>query len=193
LPSASVFNSIMDKITHNRLLRSHRNRLFNHAWYCLRDEHAAEDVIQDAFLRLWQSKPSVKPEAAGAWLMKVVHNLCIDSMRRQKTQRKNFGVPVTDQYDNLATSAGSSWDPEQNLHLDDRQRMLLEAMETLKPETRSILLMHYFQGLTLAQISGSTGKSISALKVQFHRARKALRLVLDELATPKVSQQRGTG
>jgi RNA polymerase sigma-70 factor, ECF subfamily len=183
----------MDKRTHNRLLSSHRNRLFNHAWYCLRDEHAAEDVLQDAFLRLWQSKPPVQPEAAGTWLTKVVHNLCIDAMRRQKSQRKNFGVPVTDHYEHLATSAESSWNPERNLHLDDRQRLLLEAMDTLKPETRSILLMHYFQGLTLAQISKATGKSVSALKVQFHRARKSLRVVLDQLVTPNVSQQRGIG
>ncbi len=183
----------MDKLTHNKLLSSHRHRLFNHAWYCLRDEHAAEDVVQDAFLRLWQSRPPVKPEAAGSWLMKVVHNLCIDSMRRQKSQRKNFGVPVTDQYEHLSTSPDSTWNPEHSLHLDDRQRLLLEAMKTLKPETHSILLMHYFQGLTLAQISAATGKSVSALKVQFHRARKSLRVVLDELSCPKVSQQRGTG
>lgn len=183
----------MDKITHNRLLRSHRSRLLSHARYCLRDEHAAEDVIQDAFLRLWQSDPAVKPEASGTWLMKVVHNLCIDSMRRQKAQRRNFGIPVTDQYEHLATSENSTWDPERNLHLDDRQRILLQAMETLKPETKSILLMHYFQGLTMAQISDATGKSVSALKVQFHRARKSLRLVLDELRAPNTAQQRGMG
>ncbi len=125
--------------------------------------------------------------------MKVVHNLCIDSARRKKSLHKNFGVPVTDQYEHLATSAESVWNPERDLHLNDRQRLLLQAMETLKPETRSIMLMHYFQGLTLAQISASTGKSVSALKVQFHRARKSLRVVLDELRSPKISQQRGTG
>jgi RNA polymerase sigma-70 factor (ECF subfamily) len=63
-------------------------------------------------------------------------------------------------------------------------------MSTLQEETRSVMLMHYFQGLRLQDIAQALGKNTSTVKVQIHRARKALRLVLEGgLDTPLASKQ----
>jgi len=160
------------------ILRLHRDRVFSYALYYLRDRDDAEDVTQDAFLRLWQKRREVDPQRTEAWLVRVAHNLCIDRTRRLKTVRKRLGNP--DQRivaDIPATGGGSA--PDHRLQRDQTRAVLLEAMAGLKEETRSALIMHYFQGLKLDEVADILGKKTSTVKVQLHRARRALRRVLD--------------
>lgn len=161
-----------------QMLHEHRDRIYSHALYSLRDADDAADVAQEVFVRLWQQLDAVDPDRVGAWLNRVVHNLCIDQSRRRKAQRTHFGTPDTEAADRLAAPRDGHHDPERSLVLDQRQAALLEAMETLTPETRSVMVMHYFQGLKLHEIAEQLDKTVSALKVQLHRARKSLRLVL---------------
>lgn len=171
----------MDKKIFNQHLAAHRNRVYSYALYCLRNAQDAEDVTQEAFLRLWRSGPEIEEPRLKAWLTRVVHNLCIDETRRRKSLHANLGQPDTLALEELVAPATERNDPEQALRLDQRQRMLLDALATLPPETRSVMLLHYFQGMKLAEIAETLGKKLSSVKVQIHRARKSLRLVLDDL------------
>jgi len=95
--------------------------------------------------------------------------------------------------DRLVAQPGSLGDPEHNLHLSQRQQALLDALETLTPETRSVMIMHYFQDMKLQEIGEALDKSVSALKVQVHRARKSLRLALTTAAEIVPQAKRGIG
>ena len=178
---------------YTELLASHRDRVYSMALYSLRDPHDAEDVTQDVFLKLWHSYETIDPAKVGGWLTRVTHNLCIDQARRRQAQRRNFGQPDADAVDNLLADTGGGGDPEYELALDQRQQALLEAMQTLTPETRSVMLMHYFQEMKLHEIGEVLGKSVSALKVQIHRARKSLRLTLTTTAEAAPRARRGIG
>jgi len=183
----------MDTKIFNQLLETHRDRVYSYALYCLRDPEDAEDVTQEAFLRLWRSGPDTESSRLTAWLQRVVHNLCIDQTRRRKTVRSYFGRPDTDAVDRLTARPGVDNDPEQALQLDHKQRLLLDAMATLPPETRSVMMMHYFQGLTLVSIAELLGKKTSTVKVQVHRARQALRRILVESVAGRTAEKRETG
>lgn len=172
-----------------KLLEQHRDRVYSHALYSLRDPDDAADVTQEVFVRLWQQLEEIDEDRTGAWLNRVVHNLCIDQARRRKAQRTHFGTPDTEATDRLVAPRDGLHDPEKALHLDRRQAALLEAMETLTPETRSVMVMHYFQGLKLHEIADQLDKTVSALKVQIHRARKSLRLVLAAPDAPPSARQ----
>jgi RNA polymerase sigma-70 factor (ECF subfamily) len=182
----------MDHALFTQLLKSNRDRVFNHALYCLRDPEDAQDVTQDAFVKLWRSYDDIAPGKASGWLMKVAHNLCIDLIRRRRSQRNNFGFPDPDALERLP-AGGPGPDLEGTLHLNQRQRALLNAMDTLAPETRSVMMMHYFQEMKLQEIAEVLGKTVSALKVQIHRARKSLRLVLTAPSEPGLDVKRETG
>jgi len=171
------------------LLREHRDRIYSHALYSLRDPDDAADVAQEVFVRLWQQLDDIDPARAAGWLNRVVHNLCIDQARRRRAQRVHFGTPDPEAADRLTAPRDGAHDPERRLVLDRRQAALLEAMETLTPETRSVMVMHYFQGLKLQEIAEQLDKTVSALKVQLHRARKSLRLVLAAPDTPAGARQ----
>lgn len=175
------------------LVKSHKDRIYRHVLYSLRDVHDAEDVTQEVFLKLWRRYDDIDAECVGGWLTKVSHNLCIDLARRRKSQQNNFGHPDAEAVDALTTRADSAANPSHQLYLDEQQQSLLAAMATLSAETRSVMIMHYFQDMKLSEIGHVLDKSVSALKVQIHRARKSLRLVL--LATAEEAHQvkRGIG
>jgi RNA polymerase sigma-70 factor (ECF subfamily) len=164
--------------TFTELLASHRDRVYTQALYSLREPCDAEDVTQEAFLRLWRQGADVPADKVAPWLAHVTRNLCIDQCRRRAAARRHLGVADPDAVENLISAAGAADDPLRNLDLDDRQRQLVDALQTLPAETRSVMLMHYFEGRKLAEIAATLGKSVSAVKVQVHRARYSLRLAM---------------
>lgn len=162
------------------LLASHRDRVYTQALYSLRDRRDAEDVTQEAFLRLWRQGDELPADRVAPWLAHVTRNLCIDQCRRRAAARRHLGVADPDALDALAATDGGGDDALAGLDLDDRQRHLLAALQTLPVETRSVMLMHYFEDRKLTDIAAALGKSVSAVKVQVHRARRSLRLALGE-------------
>ena len=174
------------------MLECNRDRVYNQAFYCLRDPEDAQDVTQEAFVKLWRHYENIDADKAAGWLMRVIHNLCIDLIRRREAQRKNFGFPDPNALERLP-GGGSGNGIEETLHLNQQQRALLNAMDTLPPETRSVMMMHYFQEMKLQEIAEVLGKTVSALKVQIHRARKSLRLVLTAPCEPGLDVKKETG
>jgi RNA polymerase sigma-70 factor (ECF subfamily) len=163
----------MQRETFERVLRDHKDRVYSHALYCLRDADDAADVTQETFLRLWRRSPSLDDGRVGAWLLRVTHNLCIDHSRRAAVVRQRLGRPDTDALDAV---------PHPGVRPDaiaDRRDDVLAALDILPAETRSVMLMHYCQGLKLQEIADLLGRNVNSLKVCIHRARKALRPVLD--------------
>ena len=182
----------MDHALFTQLLEGNRDRIYSHALYCVGDPEDAQDVTQETFVKLWRNYGEISDGKVSGWLMRVAHNLCIDLIRRRQAQRKNFGWPDPDALDRLPAGGGRTG-PEDALHLDQQQRILLDAMDTLAPETRSVMVMHYFQEMKLQEIAAVLGKTVSALKVQIHRARKSLRLVLTTPCEPDLDVKRETG
>lgn len=182
----------MDAATYTSLLAEHRDRVFSRALYVLRDREDAEDVTQEAFLRLWRQGDEVDPGKVAGWLARVVHNLCIDQTRRRKVVRTRFGQADPDAVE-LLPASGPLGDPEWAVRLDQRQQRVLDALATLPVETRSVMMMHYFQGMRLQDVAAALGKTESAVKVQVHRARKSLRAVLADDGDHDSQARRRTG
>ena len=182
----------MDDNTYNDILVSHRNRLYSAAYYVLRDAEDAEDVIQEAFLRLWKFTGRIDPAKVSAWLNRVVHNLCIDQARRRQSMRRHFGKPDAVALENLVDDGPAEAVSVLTDGPSPEQTELLNALATLPTETRSIMFMHYFQGLKLVEIAELLDMSTNSLKVRIHRARQALRLVLTPTEA-EVSARQETG
>ena len=182
----------MRKQNYKNLLEEHRDRIYSYSLYVLRDQEDAEDVTQEAFLRLWKHG-DFEIENAEAWLVKVAHNLCIDQLRRRRTVATHLGQPDVNALDGLVQPQDSWNDPGRNLHRAQVRKDILHALDTLQEETRSVMLMHYFQGLRIQDIAQTLGKKTSTVKVQIHRARKALRLVLEAGADSALAAKRETG
>lgn len=183
----------MERSNYIKLLEDNRDRIYSLALYSLRDADDAADITQETFLRLWRYEGDLSGNQAKAWLMRVCHNLCIDHSRRRKTVRTYFGIPDHDAVDNLRSHQGNDEDPDSKLQQQRRRQELLDSMAILPAETRSIMMLHYFQDLKIQEIAGLLGLKASTIKVRLHRARHSLRKHLSDSNLVPLSYKRETG
>ena len=144
--------------------------------YCLRltghDRARAEDVVQETFLRAWRHI-SVLEESQGsvrAWLITVARNIVIDEWRTKRSQSE-VAVPEVPEGD------------DQVDHTDQllQSWMVAEAVTTLSPEHRSVLLECYYRGVSVAEAARRLGVPEGTVKSRTHYALRALRLALEEM------------
>lgn len=162
----------MERARFDRILECQRHRVYGFALRCLRDPDDAEDITQEAFLRLWRRGPDLDDERLIGWLICVTHNLCIDRSRRDKVRNRYSARSDAAALADLPAAAEPPAAPAED-HAD-----LLAAVGALPVATRSLLWLHYWQGLKLGEIAAALGVNQSTVKVRLHRARRALRDVL---------------
>jgi RNA polymerase sigma-70 factor (ECF subfamily) len=159
-------------------LTRHQRRIFSYAYYLLSDRAEAEDVVQEVFMTLWRRGDGVQRVRMEKWLLTVARNACIDRLRHQSVRRRVFsdGPPETEP----EGAASRSSDPEVLALSSEEGRRLSAAIAELPESRRSVLILREVQGLGYLDIAEILGLSLSAVKVQLHRARQHLRQKLRE-------------
>ncbi|MCR5131433.1 MAG: sigma-70 family RNA polymerase sigma factor [Prevotella sp.] len=134
-----------------------RHQLISQARRYLGDTDEAEDVVQDALLRLWQMHSELQSPLA-RMAMVVVRNLAIDRLRKRK---------FTEPLDAVAT--------EEEPSPDNRTERLLSVMESLPTLQQTILRMRHMEGMEMSDIAEIVGSTEVAMRKALSRARQALR------------------
>jgi len=184
----------MDRKQFEALLGEHRDAVYGTARYLLGRSEDAEDVTQEAFIRLWHQRDQIEIASARYWLLRVSRNLCLDALRRRKVRERARGperdrvgieIPEDDGRERrLEVSDLGSGALHTEMALDIQR--LVQAMKELKEPQRSIILLREVQDLTYEEIAETLDLSLSAVKVYLHRARKKIRARFqdDGLAEP---------
>jgi RNA polymerase sigma-70 factor (ECF subfamily) len=151
---------------------SHRPRLRAVAYRMLGSLTEADDVVQDAWLRLNRADTS-SVENLGGWLTTVVARLCLDALRTRTSRREqHMGVHVPEPI----VSRADGPDPEQEALLADSVGLaLLVVLETLTPAERLAFVLHDTFGLPFDQIAPIVGRSPVATRQLASRARRRVR------------------
>lgn len=136
----------------------------------LRDDAEAEDVAQEALLRLWRSADRIEvgPHGVRPWLRRVVSNLCIDRVRALRN------TDVVDEVPDVAVA------PAQQRALEQRQTSARvdAALKELPPRQRLALVLFHFEGMSQVEVGATMGISDEAVESLLSRARRALRSML---------------
>ena len=151
------------------LMETHLGRIHAFAWRMLGDAGEAEDVAQEAFLRLWRQAGKWRAEARiGTWLHRVAHNLCVDRLRRR---RGDIGEEPPDLADPALGPAGE--------HQRAQVARRIEAALARLPERQraAIALVHY-QELGNIEAADIMGVSVEAMESLLSRGRRGLREAL---------------
>jgi RNA polymerase sigma-70 factor (ECF subfamily) len=140
----------------------------------LNDAQHAEDVVQQVFLALWQGTGYDPARGAvSTWLLSVTHHKAVDSVRRESTRRRRLSE---DQVMLEIASVGPGPDDEAWATL--RAERTRDALRTLPPEQREVLLIAYYGGYTQREIAEMTGVPLGTVK---SRTLAALRKLREEL------------
>ncbi len=164
------------------LVDRHAGPLTAFAWHMLGDRAEAEDVVQEAFLRLFRKTATWQPGGAQlrTWLTRVANNLCIDRIR----SRRVMALDIVDPED-LAL------DGEEPLQIRlDRERALGAALAGLQPRQRGAIVLVHYQGFSQREAAESLGVTVEALESLLARARRSLRQALAPLLDDLLDNQR---
>ena len=171
------------------LYQRYSNTVYSLAMHMLRDTGKAEEVTQDAFFNVWRRASSYNSTRGSvtAWLFSIAHNRTIDELR--KRQRDQTHVQHGVDLNNRPEEDGRGGDPMRYTTLQFDRSILKDALFTLRPEQREIVILAYFGGLTHSEISKQLGQPLGTVKIRMRLALKKLRSVLG----PQYQEQADVG
>jgi len=147
----------------------------------VRDDWVADDLIQEAFLRIQKNLGSLKdPSKLSSWIFRIAYNLCQDHFRQLKISRKEERIDQEETKDLKEALAQKEPDIQKELE----QRQMGECVQNqinLLPETlRTVLVLFDIMEFNHQEIADILGITVKNVKVRLHRTRKKLRAILEE-------------
>jgi RNA polymerase sigma factor (sigma-70 family) len=150
------------------MVRQYRPRLQHFAHRMVNDRAASEDVLQDSFVKIWHNLPDFRGTSAlFSWVYRIVHNQCLDHLRR--TKRRTYVDS-----EKLAGEVADLHDSSDHLSPEHIATLLQNALMRLPDKQRAVFTMRYFDELSYAEMSRITGTSMGALKSSYHIAVKKI-------------------
>ena len=137
---------------------------FSLAYRVTASKQAAEDLVQAAFLAIWQNRTSYSREVGSvrSWLYSIMHYRVIDYLRRQRSRSKWREIPLEEvEYDeDLLVSP----DPWEETWRSEQVALIREALQSLSEEQRRAIELAYFEGLTREEIAERCGIPVGTVK-----------------------------
>ena len=149
----------------------HSQAAFSLAYRMMGERQAAEDLAQDAFLKVWRGASSYRAERGSVrtWILSIVHNRGIDKLRSQASRRKTQErVEASAPRSQPSEAFAETWRNSQR----DQVR---EALNTLPAEQLKILELAYFSGYTHVEISELLGLPLGTVKGRMRLGLKKIR------------------
>ncbi len=164
------------------MLARHRDGLFGIAWGYLGDREEALDAVQEGLSKALSAIRRYDPnQPLGAWLSRIVRNVCLDRLRRLKFRRH---ASLEDRRERGAPDPkDSEISPERRLIVAEMREELRRAIATLRDEEREVIILRDVLDWPYARIEEFLGISHGTLASMIHRARARLRKQLGHLVT----------
>ena len=164
-----------DAIAFEQLVRKYQKQVHTLAWRKIGDFHIAEDITQETFLQVYQKLETLEdPARFPRWLYVIADRLCIAWLR--KNQRHTEPLEETD-ISEIETEAYSRYIATERAitFAKARRDLVEELLAKLKDGNRTVITLHYLEGMTYAEISNFLGVSENTIKSRLRRARQQLR------------------
>lgn len=150
------------------------------ARHILPDERDAEECINDAFLRAWNSIPPEQPNSLGAYLARITRNLALDRYSYNHANKRN--TSLTDAYEELEPcfSSSLSTDTESTILQQEFRDALNRFLRSQSLENRTYFVRRYWYGASVHEIAAACHVSEEKVKSSLFRTRNRLRKYLEK-------------
>ena len=172
-----------DEAAFEQLVRSYGGRLLQVARRFLPDEDA-RDALQEAFLSAFKAIDRFDGKARiSTWLHRIVVNSALMRLRKKSTKMEESIEPLLPTFldDGHRAESGPAWpeNPEETVGRDQVRRIVRQAIDQLPVKYRTVVLLRDIEELSGAETGKLLGLTPNAVKVRLHRARRALREIID--------------
>lgn len=162
-----------DMPTWSELVAQHGDRVYRLAFRLCGNAHDAEDITQEAFIRVFRSLDRYRPGTFEGWMHRIVTNLFLDSARRRSRIRFE-ALP-----DDAERVPGRERSPEQVLAEESFDPVLQTALDNLSPEFRAAVVLSDIEDLSYEEVGRILGVKMGTVRSRIHRGRAALRAELE--------------
>ena len=177
-PQADTDEALMHRVcagerrAYQMLVDRHASRFLAQAYRVMGNQAAAEDMVQEAFIKLWTNPSAFNAEKSrfSTWFYRVVLNRCLDEKRKKTPQQ------LPEHYD----SEDSTKKSDEQLSQAQTMQRLHTALETLKENQATAIRLCYLEGLSNAEAADVMNMKVKALESLLVRARAKLRDILGQ-------------
>jgi RNA polymerase sigma factor (sigma-70 family) len=157
----------------DEVVRTHSARVYRLAYRLTGNQHDAEDLTQEVFVRVFRSLSSYTPGTFEGWLHRITTNLFLDMMRRRSRIRfEGFAEDATERLPGREPSPAQAY---HDRHLDAD---IQTALDELAPEFRAAVVLCDIEGLSYEEIAATLGVKLGTVRSRIHRGRVQLRAAL---------------
>ncbi len=163
------------------LINRHRSRIYTYIYLMVKDQHLAEDVFQDTFIKVIKSLRDGKYRDDGkflSWVVRIAHNLIIDYYRK----KKKMNMLSHDEYgtDYLLSQTNASQNAEEGYVQTQISKDVKALIDELPPDQKEVVILRHYIGLSFKEIADFTSVSINTALGRMRYALINLRKLIKE-------------
>jgi RNA polymerase sigma factor (sigma-70 family) len=157
----------------DEVVRAHSARVYRLAYRLTGNQHDAEDLTQEVFVRVFRSLATYTPGTFEGWLHRITTNLFLDgARRRQRLRFEGLGDEVAQRIPSNDRSPAQAWDDS---HFDGD---IQAALQSLAPDYRAAVVLCDIEGFSYEEIAATMGVKLGTVRSRIHRGRAQLRAAL---------------
>ena len=154
----------------------HLRAAYNFARWLVRNDHDAEDIVQESFLKAFAAADEFRGRDPRVWLFTIVRNTTINLLRRRRSER------IAGRPEEMQEPVDTAADPESAMIAGSRRTRIRAAIAALPDDFREALILREFEGLSYKEIASVLNAPIGTVMSRLSRART---LLLEQLASER--------
>lgn len=186
-------NIIIEKViagdtnTFTVLVDRYKDLVFTLALRMMKNREEAEEVSQDAFIKVYKSLDKFKGDSKfSTWIYKVAYNTCLDRLKKNKRHQNT--VTIDEFTEHHIKTLDNALDM---MERDEKKTAIKRCLELLPSEDSFLMTLYYFEDQSLEDISKITGLTANNVKVKLFRSRKKLSTIFMQQLEPEIIEAYG--
>jgi RNA polymerase sigma-70 factor (ECF subfamily) len=168
-----------DREAFGEIVKRWERKIFALCFGMLGAEADARDAAQETFIAAYRNLANFRGESKVlSWLHRIAVNQCLTIKRRQKTRSEDF-LSDDESAEDRTFVAPAHYSPSRSTERNERLTLVRQAVESLPPDLRQVIVMKEFEEMTFQQISETLDLPLSTVKSRVYTALKQLRMKLE--------------